>query len=432
MISNFPAQLQPLIQQGFLARRFERGLRARLGYRAIAERVSFPTGIGETVTKTKPGLKAPVRKPIPATANVGPDNGIIPTDFSVEQYSMTINMYGGGSDLNVVTSRVGLGDRFMENARVNGAQAAQSMDLYARDALFAPYMSGNSRVIDGSAGTSVHLDDVRGFGTVHVNGVVTPVSGARPLAAVIGNDVVAIVGVAPDVVNVSTTPEGVSGVLTLAAAASVAVGDAAVTATASRILRPNAKATSKDLVATDRLTMSMLLDANAEMEANNVPKIAGFYNLYLDPISARQLFADPDFKNLSQGVSVDSPEFQRGELALPFCGARLVKTTEAYQERRDGITVRRPILCGEGALVEGTFDGMADVPQESKSGIVEIVDDVAMVTTAPEGRLLQTIKQSWYWIGGYSAPSDTTASPEVIGTASNAAFKRATVLEHAG
>ena len=33
-ISNFPAALQPIIQQGFLEREFQQALRSRLGYRA--------------------------------------------------------------------------------------------------------------------------------------------------------------------------------------------------------------------------------------------------------------------------------------------------------------------------------------------------------------------------------------------------------------
>ena len=34
-IQNFPAALQPIIQQGFLEREFQQALRSRLGYRAV-------------------------------------------------------------------------------------------------------------------------------------------------------------------------------------------------------------------------------------------------------------------------------------------------------------------------------------------------------------------------------------------------------------
>ena len=67
-----------------------------------------------------------------------------------------------------------------------------------------------------------------------------------------------------------------------------------------------------------------------------------------------------------------------------------------------------------------------------KDSIVSVVDDVAMVTREPIDRLQQIIAQSWYWIGGFCAPSDTTTNPTTVPTATNAAFKRAVMVEHIG
>jgi hypothetical protein len=64
--------------------------------------------------------------------------------------------------------------------------------------------------------------------------------------------------------------------------------------------------------------------------------------------------------------------------------------------------------------------------------IVTIVDDVAMVTREPIDRLQQIIAQSWYWIGGFCAPSDTTTTSVTVPTATNANFKRAVMIEHLG
>jgi hypothetical protein len=55
-----------------------------------------------------------------------------------------------------------------------------------------------------------------------------------------------------------------------------------------------------------------------------------------------------------------------------------------------------------------------------------------MVTREPIDRLQQIIAQSWYWIGGFCAPSDTTTNPTIIPTATNAAYKRAVMIEHVG
>ena len=50
-IQNFPAALQPIIQQGFLEREFQQALKSRLGYRACADRVKISVGMGETLTR---------------------------------------------------------------------------------------------------------------------------------------------------------------------------------------------------------------------------------------------------------------------------------------------------------------------------------------------------------------------------------------------
>ena len=118
-----------------------------------------------------------------------------------------------------------------------------------------------------------------------------------------------------------------------------------------------------------------------------------------------------------------------------FLGLRFIPTTEAFVQPHPtlaGLMVRRPIICGQGALIEGDFAGMAADDVVPKDSIVSVVDDVAMVTREPIDRLQQIIAQSWYWIGGFCAPSDTTTNPTTIPTATNAAFKRAVMVEHIG
>ena len=125
-ISNFPAILQPIIQQGFLEREFQQAMASRLGYRACADRQEFAVGIGETLTKTRAGLKPSVTQPVPAATNTNLDNGLVPTGWGVEQYTITINHYAATTDLNMVTSRVGIAGQFLAECgdqwRAGGAQ----------------------------------------------------------------------------------------------------------------------------------------------------------------------------------------------------------------------------------------------------------------------------------------------------------------------
>ena len=440
-IQNFPAALQPIIQQGFLDREFQQALASRLGYRACADREAISVGIGETLTKTRAGLRPSVTTPVPAASNTNLDNGLTPGNWGVEQYTLTINHYAATTDLNMVTSRVGIASQFLQNAYVNGEQAARSLDELARNALFNAYFGGNTRVRTtlGAAGPNLAVDDVRGFQTTFVSGVQTPVGPSATLIVTVGGGSYTLVGVSVDATNSSSAAAfgGMSGVLTFSSSVSVAdgtSGNAVVATNAPAIVRPSKRASTSQLVAGDTLTMSCLLDAVAKLRVNAVPEIEGAYNCYLDPISARQLFDDNDFRQLFQGATSANEVFRNG-MVNDFLGLRFVPTTQAYVQPHpslQNLMVRRPIVCGQGALIEGDFAGMAAEDVAPKDSIVTIVDGVAMVTREPIDRLQQIIAQSWYWIGGFCAPSDTTTNPATVSTASNAVYKRAVMLEHIG
>jgi hypothetical protein len=438
-IQNFPAALQPIIQQGFLEREFQQALNSRLGYRAVADRMEFAVGIGETLTKTRAGLKPSVVTPLQPATNTNLDNGLVPQSYGVEQFTITLNHYAATTDLNMVTSRVGIASQFLQNAAINGEQAARSLDELARNALFAPYFGGNTHVRTtlGSANVAVAVDDVRGFQTVFVNGVQTPVGGSSSLVVTVGSNSYTLIGAAVDATNVSSRPGGISGVLTFGTAVTVAdatAGNAVVAATASAIMRPGNRTTARALQAGDQLTMSVLLNAVATLRLNAVPQIDGAYNCYLDPVSARQLFSDNDFRQLFQGATSANDVFRQG-MINEFLGLRFALTNEAYVQGHPtimGAVIRRPIICGQGALIEGDFAGMGAADVAPADSIVAMVDGVAMVTREPIDRLQQIIAQSWYWIGGFTAPSDTTTNPATVPTATNAAYKRAVLVEHIG
>ncbi len=438
-IQNFPLALQPIIQQGFLEREFDQALRSRLGYRACADREPIAVGIGETITKTRAGLKPSVTTPLAAASNTNLDNGLTPTTWGVEQYTLSMNHYAATTDLNIITSQVGIASQFLQNAYVNGEQAARSLDELARNALFNAYFSGNTRVRTTltSAGPTVAVDDIRGFQTVFVNGVQQPVQSSSSLLVTVGLNTYSVIGATADASNVSTTPSGISGVLTCSVNITVADGTIGNTVQASNsavVLRPAQRGNTGQLTVSDTLTMSCLLDAVAKLRQNAVPEIDGVYNCYLDPVSARQLFSDPDFKQLFQGATSANQVFRKG-MTNDFLGLRFISTTETYVQAHPtlaNLLVRRPIVCGKGALVEGDFSGLVNPDVAPSDSIVSVIDGIAMVTREPIDRLQQIIAQSWYWIGGFCAPSDTVTNSLTVPTATNAAYKRAVMIEHVG
>ena len=453
-IQNFPQSLQPIIQQGFLAREFQDGLQSRLSFRAIADREIFPNRIGETITKTRKGLKTPVTTPLAPSVNTNFDNGLTPSTWSVEQYTLTINQYGDTIDLNMVSEGVGIASQFLANARTNGVQAMQSLDRIARNALFGGaiggvggYLGGNTRVVVtiSSPSTTVRVDDIWGFQNVlNSYGQVVSVGSTNGMTVTVGANAYTLVSSAPDTVNISTAPSGLSGTLTFST--NVLVSDATsaqpvIAATAPLVLRPNGRLTTAALLAPtgtygaatytpgDTLGIQTVLGAVAALRMNNVPTVHGSYNCYLDDQQMLGLFRDGDFKYLYRGA-YGSETYQAGSI-VELLGVRFVPTTEAPQQASLGAgAVHRAIVCGQGALIEGDYADMGkmDIPDAEQS-LMERMDDVVMVTREPLDRLKQIIAQSWYWIGGFALPTDATASTSIIPTSTNSYLKRGVVIE---
>ena len=454
-IQNMPTQLQAAIQQGFLETEFRTGLTSRLAYRNVADREAISINIGESITKTRQGFKAPITTPLGASGNTNLDNGMTPTATAIEQYVLSLNMYGDSTDLNIVTSQVGIANQFLLNGKVNGVQAAQSLDRLARNALFGTgvlayqggYLGGNTRVRTtlGSPATTINVDDVRGFGSALANGVFQPVSGTYTTQVQVGSNTYTLTGVAIDSTNVSTSPLGISGTLTFSGNVSTADGTALNTvamANAPVLIRPNGKWTggasfasttsTAALASTDLFTLSVVEDAVAQLR-NNTGLIGQDFDCYLDNVSMRQLFADGDFKQAFQG-QYGAREWREGQV-FKLAGVNYVPTTEAPVQTHptnSALKVRRPIIAAPGALVEGDFAGMEQKAAEM-SGMnaqVDYIDDVCQVTRGPIDRLAQIVGQSWFWIGGFVTPTDATATSTIIPTAGAQYLKRAVVVEH--
>lgn len=468
-LNDLPSSIQSVIQTGFLERRFRQALKAKLGFRAIADREPFAAGIGESITKTRVGLLAPVTSPMLPASVTDFTSGLTDQNFSVEQYTLGVAQYAAPMQLNVATARVAIDDLYLQNAYVLGEQAARSVDTLAQRALFDLYMGGNTRVTTtlGAPATTVHVDDVRGFFmTLNSQGQPVAVSGTNTLAVQVGNDTYTLTavqadGAAPATLNpwlanlsfsgassnTSTTPGGFSGTLTFSGNVTVADGTVAnqvVSAVAPVVMRPSttsgyvmAPTTAAISRANDvnngQLTMQMILTAKATMSANAVQPVEamGNYILYADPIHLTGLYQDPAFQYFFRGKP-ETPEYRRG-LVAELLQCSIVETNLNPVQNLAGVgTVRRAVLCGQGALVEGVFTRTAYAAAEKvddADGMITVVDDIAHVTREPLDTLKQVVTQAWSYIGGFVAPTDTTTNTNTVPTANNSALKRAIIIE---
>lgn len=274
------------------------------------------------------------------------------------------------------------------------------------------------------------------------------VSGGNPLAvAETGTtaQTLSVTGVSVDVTNKSTNPLGMSGVLTFASATTPTVGDALVAANAPAIVRPNGKTTTASLAVTDIMTTQLILDAVLTLQNNGVPPLAdGTYPMFSPPYTQRTLMADQDFKTWYAGRE-QSEVFKNGYI-LRLLGVTIVPLTEVILQAASSngsgatldtvaATVYRPTICGAECLIEGKFQGMENYVREMQNTAqvadVVQVDDIVQILRAPLDRLARWWSFAADWIGGYAVPTDNTSNAATnIPTATNAAFKRAVIIEH--
>ncbi|MBB3175591.1 hypothetical protein FHR90_003453 [Endobacter medicaginis] len=452
-INNLPSSIQAMIQQGYLDRTLDEALRAKLGFRMIAEREPFGGKIGESMIKTRTALLPASTTPLNPADNRDITSGFGSQSYGIEQYVLRVDPYGKSMGLNLMTSGVAIGNQYLLNASKLAEQATRTIDQVARNALFGAYLGGNTVVstTEGAAGTVIHVDDIRGFySQVGPNGTLTAVSATYPLSVTVGNGVYELVAVQADGPNPASPVDplivysqvgsntsvafgGISGTLTFSS--NVAVTDATagqpvIASNAPLIFRPDGSLSTSGIAKGTRLSIDAILQAKSTLEANNVPAgDDGLYVCYADPLHLTGIYRDPVFQSFTRG-RLDSEEYRQGAVA-ELLGVKIMKTNMNPTQQTSNGVVRRAIVCGVGALVEGVYTnaGNAAVQDVVRDELRTVVNGIAHVTREPIDEAKEVVTQAWRYLGGFAAPTDALTTPAVIPTATNSALKRAAIIE---
>lgn len=476
-VSNFNAAVDALVQRGWLSHAFMDPLLPKERFGIAAERKPIQVEVGNTVTDTRPSFLPPKPTSVdPSQAN-GNDNGMVPDQYGIEQITLMLERFEGTQDHNVRTDPIGAIKQFPQKVRAMMQQSKSSIDVWKRDMLLGGnvpnlrsnanpqgafrsvfgYLSGTTIVTAGtSSSTTCTVDDASGFDTVLVNGKPTAVSSSNPLPLLkAGVQIANITGVAYDgfsggkwgtsmrrVGGVSIAC-GASGTLTLDTAVSFTSGDVITTPNAPLILRPNSKAHFSQLTSSDTLTARLFDEATSYLGDNSVPFAEDdFYIALGDKTGFSQLKADPDMKGYAQ-TRIASNYVRKGELDMVM-GAALLPTTNAPFQPKNGsmsVAVRRIVIIGGGvqrigpaaanehyAAIARTANGLIEqTPNHWKC----YDDDIVYNIRGPQDRQGETVSLSWNALNSASNPTDYGASSQITDTWSNAALKRAVVLEFA-
>lgn len=455
--------LENAIQENYLQRGFIDPLVNRLGYRSISVKEDFPGRIGETITKTKMGLMEADTTPLDPATNSNIDNGLTPTPYQDEQYTLSVALYAQLAEpINLMDDEISIASFAMRNAANLGINLGTTVDRLARNALFNAYLSGNSFIDTAASSTTQAVDDIRGFTTAVVvsntaGNRVQPVSVSNPLLVHVNGVANAVTGFTIDLVNTSTTAltGGISGTVTLSSSVSSTTGWSIISDFAPLIVRPGGRSTSAALQANDLLTMNTIQQAVAQLRDNNVPDRDGAYDMFVNAVSMRQLFQDPEFQVLQRGTSTRDPNYKNAWVSGEFLDVRFIRTTETFVQRAGAVNgsvtvaqgVQRPIICGGDSLIEGVFTkGLNAIKNmNSQNGVQSLEGRVNIQLLGAEynqmgfyynmrlpiDALAMNITQTASYVGGFVVPTDTTTTADIIPTANDAYYKRCVVIETA-
>lgn len=420
--STLPAAIQAMMQDGLLDGMFRESLAPQLLFPQIADVEPWQGAKGDTKIMTRNGLMTP--DPTPTTGSDATAG-----TYSIEQWTVTMDQYGKSIDTDLLQSKMTQASKYLNDVGRLGVHAGQTINLLARNKLYAGYAGG--RTFCRTAGTSdstIEVASTDGFTHVLVNGVPTAVSASNALD-------VTIDGVANTVTGVDTG----TGTLTLGTARVDVVGDAVVSSQAPYSVRAGtSNDTAFNLSAGDLITFSDFRAAVARLRRMHVPTAEGSnYVAHIDSVTESQLFEDTEFQNLYRGRA-DSQAYR--DLAIGVFGGLvwvrneevpyLTTSSTGYEDLTT--TVHRPVVMGGGALIAAPFDnpadllretGVSDVPEIAMINVAPGVD-VARIVRPPQDRYQQNVSTTWSWVGDYGVPSDSLANGD------DALFKRAVVLEH--
>lgn len=468
IVLGVPASVQDLIQKGLIERAFHEGLFPKLLFAMEAQFEKWEEHMGVEVFQSRPGLLRPKVKP--QAPGTDPSPQVVP----YEQWSVVIQQFADSIDTHTPTSAVQAQNQFLSNINQLGLQAGQSKNRLSRNALYKPYVSGQTvlKVAALVAATTISVSSMNGFLdviTTSTSARPNPVNPTTPLIATIGTGVtketISIVGAVPDS---ALDPDG-PGTLFLAVGlvSAQAIRAPVKSAKAPRLTRPSAGESVDAITAGDTLVLQQLINSVGLLERANVPKHAdGFFHCHLSPMSQTQLFADPVFQRLNQSLpdSVTYREGLLGELygvlfyknnecpddtnTFDVLGALTTSTTIALVDAKystdigaevingSGVKIARSIITGRNPLVEKGLDESAYLTEagivgkigefDIKSGGAQVnTQRIRLIMRAPLDRLQQFVSCTWSFTLGFAAPSDLTApsGPE--------RFKRAVVMEHA-
>lgn len=412
---QLPAAIRAVMQDGLLERAIQEALRPSLLFPLAGSPFPVQGRVGDTITQTRQGLLTPQTTPL---------GGVDPTPekWSVEQWSVTLADYGHAITTDLVAGAMSVESEFMRDAIAIAQNAGASLNVIARNKLYAAYAGGNTWATAANTGTTQTVQSTNGLTHVLVNGVPTPVSVTNPLTVTVYESGVPA---SRTITGVNTT----TNVITLNSSAAMVIGDAVLAANRPyQVFAGTGNTTAYELGSADAVTLADFRAATVRLRRQNVPTINGRYIAYVNSVVENQLFDDNDFQNV---LNTNINARQYTDLAIgEAVGILFVRNEETPTVTgASSLTVQRSIVMGAGALRNAPFAGYRAALMETpaRASDISFIDvgvglPIAYIVNIPGDIMNRYLNQAWGWIGDFGVPSDS-----VTGDAS--LYKRAVVVQ---
>ncbi len=430
-LSFLPAPVAAAIQDGILERLFLDSLKPLLKWRGMCDQVRHGGGIGESVTKTRPGLIQPDTEES-ATVRPGQDPGT--ATRSLEQFTYQLKTLGKSLPSHLPSSFVAAGNLVQNDVQTLGVHAAQTLSLVCRNRLHRAYGSGRTWATatqGGGGSTSLAVQDTNGFETRWKDGKFVAVSPSNPLAITIGST-------SANVVGCDTTNK----VLTLDGAKTWTQYDAVTSFDAPYVVLPASRATTRAIQSTDKPTAAMMRAAKARLTRWCAPGLDGRYEntthvCFISPDVKNALFEDVELHDAIKAQGLTGM-FATGAVG-DYAGIRFVETNEFELLDTSGSRVVTPVhtsvMMAMGACIEAFTPEIdlvspGNTVQAPMGNYVRINADpsgaLALVIRGPQDALGRNITSSWVSNVDYTIPTDH------LSLQGNARYKRACLIYSAG
>lgn len=459
IVVGIPAAVLNLQQLGLIERALYDALFPNMLFRSEAEVDEWPVHTGTEILSTRSGLMTPKTKPL--RAGVDPDPDYLPH----EQWYMRLNRYGSRIDTHMPTSATANADLFLDNIKGLGLNAAQSMNRIVRNALYSPYLGGNTVMIAGgvTGDTTIRVASCNGFTdvvTTDAAGSVRPqpVSTTWPLTI----SITGVTGTRQVTGYVLDNPDDLLGPGTLQLSASlgatVATRSPVISSAAPVIYRVGGGASVDAIGSNDVLQFQDLNAAAAILRTNNILKHEdGMFHAHLPPSGVTNLGTD-DLLRRGMNANIESSYYKDafiGELyktalmennecpdssnsgALTLTGANAMYSEDIGAEtiNEGGTRIGRIVITGRGCLQERWLNEDAYVTEAGVGGKIGEFDVATngiqvetlrtkLVIASPINALLDKVRASWSSSTSFAAPTDKA-------TGNGSRYKRAVVIEFA-